>query len=405
MPNLQFFEDSFSWINHMHKTHTTQWVRYLHNAFIWSCPVCGDISPTEFASKQEMEQNLLRHFAESHSGVVEESRRRDIASVSGIPQHCPMYICPICGEHHHEKTPPELPSTPDRESTYLKEGEDPTARESTKALGSKKKQRFDVPMESNGDEEVRTTQGSMPPTADRASKRSRPIGVEKCISEHLKGLAVYFLNHLIEVETDDEDDTNSNESADTLLLGVLSLPSVGSKADPPQFQPAEYDGPPITNKEKEEVKICMERNSKELLESCDWDHSRRIPDPELSPDKLEDFFPDTNREGNERVWEGTDPRYVLAYVACILVVLELCKKALVDIEQRDNNTRHHIMQLQEYLTSFSTALNRFPWRDPNIKTRASGYVPVRATDLLDNPCKYRRIIFLQLLFLVFTPLC
>ncbi|KAF8861598.1 putative subtilisin, partial [Acephala macrosclerotiorum] len=136
MPNLQFFESRASWIDHMHKKHTTQWIRYLHNTFFWNCPVCHVHSPTEFTSKGEMEENLVEHMRGSHSDVVEESDRQYMASLSGVPQHRPVDICPICGEQSDDediKRPSEVVRDP--------------------------------------------------------SKTTRLTGVEKCIGDHLKALA------------------------------------------------------------------------------------------------------------------------------------------------------------------------------------------------------------------------
>src|SRR5262249_38602881 len=140
----------------------------------------------------------------------------------------------------------------------------------------------------------------------------------------------------------------SARSADTRLLSLASLPSVGSMADPPQFPPGHYDGPDSAGEEEGEAD-CIARNLKELGESWDWRGGFRAKDHQLSPEEVERLFPDEHRQGNEDIWSGMEPSYALSYAVCVLIVLDLCKKSLFAIEERKNNTRLERKLLEKHL--------------------------------------------------------
>ncbi|RDW85690.1 hypothetical protein BP5796_04015 [Coleophoma crateriformis] len=383
MSNLQYFDNCSSWINHMHKAHTTHWVRYLHNTYHWNCPVCHDISPIEFISKQEMEQNLIGHLGQSHSAIIKKSNRRHLASVSGVPRHRPLDTCPICGTHYQLMPLSETPDIPQNdEADYdTKDAAGSKVHDSGKATSSAKKACFEDSTISDSEERKQSTIADAALGLQlhniRSSKPTRLTGVEKCISEHIRGIAFHFSRRLIDDEYEDDsgnDHTSfaaSKVSVDSTLRALEHLSSIGSKADPPQFPLAHYyAGPAITDKEKEEVKLCITRNSKELLECYKWDDNRRVEDLKVPSTELENMFPDTYRKSNNRIWTGMDPRYALAYVACLMIILEICKKALVAIEDRKSN----IMHMHEQLEKFSYALKTFPGRDLDAKFDPRGYL-------------------------------
>jgi len=226
----------------MHKKHTTHWVRYLHNAFVWNCPACREVSTTEFASKDEVEEELVKHMSNHHSDAMEVSDLRSMAGLSVVPQHRPLDICPICGEQHEAQVPLAASQVAD---DIESEDEDPV--QTTKSLGSIKKKKelaFDVPPESQSKKQLSTHETELDPVSQSQSKltkkRTRLTKVEKCIRGHLKALAFYFSNRLIDDEDVDDIEVErksisvSRRSEDSRLVDLESLSSVESN-DPPAF--------------------------------------------------------------------------------------------------------------------------------------------------------------------------
>jgi len=82
---------------------------------------------------------------------------------------------------------------------------------------------------------------------------------------------------------------------------------------------------------------------------------------------------------------GLEPKYALAYAACILIVLDLCKRALSIMDQNDDTQNSYISgitELTEYLVTLPDALDDFLTPDANDESPQVDYVSVRAPQMI-----------------------
>lgn len=79
----------------MRTRHGMQWLDYVQESLQWVCPVCRDMSTSEFASKQLAEKDLKQHMLDMHS-TQENERYKCAIQVSIVTYYRPQHTCFIC---------------------------------------------------------------------------------------------------------------------------------------------------------------------------------------------------------------------------------------------------------------------------------------------------------------------
>ena len=243
MSNIQFFERRRHWIDHMHKVHTPLWIRYLHNPVVWNCSLCRLVSGADFISKEEMEASFIQHLQQSHPHT-EERERQHLVSSSVVPQPRSSEYCPICGTLHQQRAIPQ--SEPQSEATKG------NTRAGTQGLGAgatkeasksqcKPKVGFPTLEALDGEDRKRSAENSSAkPSTWRSTRATDDHGVENCIAEHLRALALNFSTRLIDDDQRDSD-VPSGRSSDSDRFELEDLPEVGSGEEPPRLPSGKSD--------------------------------------------------------------------------------------------------------------------------------------------------------------------
>jgi hypothetical protein len=313
-----------------------------------------------------MEASFFEHLKENHP-LVDNEDHQQLAEIGSMPQPRTSDLCPICSTRHQQRNIPQFLSTPAIDASG-----------STEMPASIRKQRVGfLDQEAPGSEENKhSADGSSPRRPTRRSTRAiDDHGVENCIAEHLKGLAFSFSMRLY-----DEDERASNLPSGGSIdsdLSELELPEVGPDDDPPCLpsgQCDEIDDFDIPDVEKEEMKKCIAENLKLLSEVWDYNANRQADESRLSHDKKEEWLPDIPRQSNEVVWNGTQPKFALAYAACVSILMELCRKALLNTRDEWNE---NIQGCLSYLIVYSTVLRGLHSLSPSSDGPKSAYFSVR----------------------------
>lgn len=168
MSKLRFFPSRESWARHMHIVHTTSWLESLHNGYEWSCSICHTPSTSTSSSRADVEDEFVKHVQTDHLDV-QPSDARLLATISCFPLPQPKDTCPICA-----KTRSKI--------ALLGEDDQPTAPTAA-----------DTALDS-APRIVRWAED----TVEKPSRHSDLSRVEKCVARHLKALALYFLNGLLD---------------------------------------------------------------------------------------------------------------------------------------------------------------------------------------------------------------
>ncbi|KAK4065581.1 hypothetical protein Trihar35433_7701 [Trichoderma harzianum] len=302
MSDIQFFERRRDWIDHMHKFHTPYWVQYMHKPLRWKCSLCCSDSTTEFISEEEVKKSFEEHLEQLHPHTdMKESHR--LVNNCAVPQLRPSEYCPICGTLHQ----PAIPLEPQSETTS-----DSGVRGTEDASQSQHepKVRFDAPEMPNGeDEECRAESPSSNSPNWRSARATDHQGVENCIAEHLRALALNFSARLIDDDDQQDSDASSSRSLDGDWPELESLPQKDYGDDPPKLPSCicdEIDRFPIPDEEKAEMRECIAKNLHDLCEQSDeqvswnfdWVDGYRVIEPNISEDERKRLFPDYCRPEN-----------------------------------------------------------------------------------------------------------
>lgn len=370
---LQFFSKIRNWKEHMRRTHTAQWIESLHNPLAWKCPVCCSTSVTESASKEQLQKDLIAHMEILHP-ELDEDDRRNLASVSGIPRLRPLNICPICGDHHQPKgrqEPVAIDNGSDMGDEALTAKEDITSY----APSGEKKIRFDLPTGSDTESDEDGAD-SLARQADQQSPQARDHDrIEKYIGQHLKALAFYFANRLLD-ENERDSNVPSRSSVESAFLDLGSLSDLETDDNAPRLpmeEPVEDISQESTSNtdEENEQRACILLNLLQLRR--DWGGDRRAPEPKLSPEQLRDMFPDNSHQRSDDTWNPIGPGNIIAYAACTLIVLELCQKIS---ESPSQLLQDEQLRLQRDCDIFSSVIRDFQRMEKRFHSR-SIFVQVR----------------------------
>ncbi|KAK3371807.1 hypothetical protein B0T24DRAFT_337732 [Lasiosphaeria ovina] len=221
MSELQFFASRESWARHMHAVHTPSWLESLHNGYKWRCSICYTAS-TSTLSRAEVEDDFVKHVQTNHPKV---SDAKLLATICCFTTPQPRDICPICAKTHLEPT-----SLGQDDGPRNSKAADTAPDSSTKM--------------------VRFAEG----TLEKPSRHPNLSSVEKCVAQHLKALALYFLNHLLdgtELEVVDpgfhvvdvcvsQSDFNESNSEDVVDI-VLDIPASPTADTSGGGNPADVD--------------------------------------------------------------------------------------------------------------------------------------------------------------------
>lgn len=304
----------------MRRTHTSLWIKHLHNTVIWKCTLCGLQKPKSYESEEE----LLVHMERAHD-EIEEAELRDIARSSRVPESRPVNACPICGDSH---LPQRLHTS--EESMKLADDVPPSHKGKTK---QKKKAgvRFDTPDDPIQDTKVDSaSRKDIPPETSQEMKDHDRI--EKYVGKHLQALAYYFSNLLMDDREDHQDSSaGKNSVASSNELEEVSEDDVDATPlkfeydeDPPKFPVYFPDDHHFTDEEAE----LIGRNRHELQETWNWNSRGRVSEPALMAEELEQMFPDTYRRDMSTIWQGVPPEQALVIAALIFLGMEFCKKMI-----------------------------------------------------------------------------
>ncbi|KAL5089321.1 hypothetical protein Trisim1_005883 [Trichoderma cf. simile WF8] len=299
MPDIQFFERRRDWIDHMHKFHEPQWIQFMHKPSRWKCSLCCSLSAAEFFSEEEVKMSFREHLKQSHphTDTKELHHLVDNCEVLGYrsPEHCP-----ICGTLHQ----PAIPLEPQSETTS---GSGSKGTEDAAQSQHEPKVRFAAPETPNGEDEECPAESSSLNSQDwRSSTRATDgQGVENCIAEHLRALALTFSARLIDDDDGDQphSDLTSSRSLDGDWPEPESLPQEDYGHDPPRLFLGicdEIDRFPIPDEEKAEMRECIAKNLHDLCEKSDeqvrwnfdWVDGYRVIEPNISEDERKRLFPD-----------------------------------------------------------------------------------------------------------------
>ncbi|KAK4082401.1 uncharacterized protein Triagg1_2213 [Trichoderma aggressivum f. europaeum] len=273
MSGIQFFERRRDWIYHMHEFHSSIWIPPMLDLWRWECSLCCSDSDTEFIFEEGVKTSFMEHLEQSHPDTDTESRQ-GLVNNCAVPHFRSPDHCPICGTLHQ----PAIPLEPQSE-TASNSG----AKETEKAAQSqhKPKVRFAAPERPTGeDERCPAESSSLDPQDWRSTRATGDQGVENCIAEHLRELALYFSDRL----NDDDDQRDSDISSGD-----------------------EIDRFPVPDEEKVEIRECIARNLRELCEKRDeqtnwnfnWVDGHRIAEPNMSDEERERLFPENDHPGND----------------------------------------------------------------------------------------------------------
>ncbi|PTB51390.1 hypothetical protein M431DRAFT_19399 [Trichoderma harzianum CBS 226.95] len=296
MSDIQFFERRKDWIDHMHKFHTPYWAQYMHKPLRWKCSLCCSDSTTEFISEEEVKTSFEKHLEQLHPHTDMKELHR-LVNNCAVPQLRSSEYCPICGTLHQ----PAIPFEPQSETTS-----DSGARGTEDASQSQHelKVRFDAPETPNGeDEECRAESPSSNSPNWRSTRATDHQGVENCIAEHLRALALNFSARLIDDDDQQDSDASSSRSLDGDWPELESLPQEDYGDDPPKLPSCicdEIDRFPIPDEEKAEMRECIAKNLHDLCEKSDeqvswnfdWVDGYRVIEPNIPKEERERLFPD-----------------------------------------------------------------------------------------------------------------
>jgi hypothetical protein len=271
--NLQFFADAESWIDHMRRTHTSMWIRHLHNEVIWKCALPhAQGKPQEYSTEEDL---FSRHMAIEHA-AVSERKLHLLASSGAIPVPRAVDICPICGDTH----------TPVKRSKARTQQEEVNSDSNSNSEESEETSKvIEVPRTPKV-QFVLTPEPLEDAAAEEPVIRKVPLPrdvqdhrrIEKYISKHLKALALYFTRYLL-ASKEDAGDAARARSVDDAFSNSLS-----GFIDPP---PHPEESASLTSYFDDEE---AERISRELLEEVIdpswtvWENlHQQWPDPLQKP--------------------------------------------------------------------------------------------------------------------------
>ncbi|KAJ5511152.1 hypothetical protein N7453_003255 [Penicillium expansum] len=185
----------------MQTIHTPQWIRYIHNPLSWKCPEpeCHSTSTIEFASEKEAQEGLINHMKQEHF-ELDEDELHHLASVSIIPKPRAVDICPICGDDHKPKNPPQQSSGnfEYKSSTHRATPHPQAARKGKVAI-------FDVPDASGSEDDTHFVDNPTRRAQQRSLGSRGPLGndhsrIETHIGRHLSNMAFHFSSRLIKIQ-------------------------------------------------------------------------------------------------------------------------------------------------------------------------------------------------------------
>jgi hypothetical protein len=381
MSNIQFFKRRRHWIDHMHKVHTPLWIRYLHNPVVWNCSLCRTVSGADFISKAEMEASFNEHLKKSHPHT-EEKEWQHLVRSSVVSQPRSSEYCPICGTRHQQRAIPQ--PEPQSEAT----------NEASKSQRKPNVGFADLDALDGEDIKRSAENSSAKPSSWRSTRAIDDHGVENCIAEHLRALALNFSSRLIDDDQRDSD-VPSGRTSDSDRFELENLPEIGPGDEPPKLPSGNYDEIDrlvISDKEKLEMKECITKNLESLCVNSDtqidWKFDwldGRVIEPNIFDEEWGTFFSDNRSRGNDVIWSGMDPIRVPAYVACLFIIIELCKEVLLSSEKGENENKLPIQQCLDQAEAFSKAQQAiFSDLHPVDKVKKSPFVLVGNIHLLEQ---------------------
>ncbi|KAH7348965.1 kinase-like domain-containing protein [Rhexocercosporidium sp. MPI-PUGE-AT-0058] len=276
--NLQFFADAESWIDHMRRTHTSMWIRHLHNEVIWKCPLPHAQSmPQEYSTEDDL---FSRHMTIEHADVSERKLHL-LASSGAIPVPRAVDICPICGDTHipvkRSKAHIQQEGVNSDSNSDSEESE-----EASKVIEVRRTPKVQFVLTPDPLEDA---------AAERPVMHKAPLPwdvqdhrrIEKYISKHLKALALYFTRYLL-ASKEDAGDAARARSLDDAFSNSLS-----DFIDPPP-RPVEspWPTPFFHNEEAESI-------SRQLIEhdiDPSWTVREKLhqwTDPPLEPSREQEW--------------------------------------------------------------------------------------------------------------------
>lgn len=284
MSDIQFFERRRDWIDHMHKFHTPHWIQYMHKPLRWKCSLCCSDSNTEFISEEEAKSSFKEHLEQSHPHT-DTKELHHLVDNCAVPQFRSSEHCPICGTLHQPAIPLESDSGP-------------RGTEDASHSQHKPKVRFAAPETPNGEDEECLVESPW-----RSTRATDGQGVENCIAEHLRALALNFSARLIDDAKQRDSDAPPSRSSDSDRFELESLPQEGLEDDSPRLPSCicdEIDRFPIPNEEKAEMRECIAKNLHDLSEESDeqinwnfnWIDGYRVREPNIPDEERERLFPD-----------------------------------------------------------------------------------------------------------------
>jgi hypothetical protein len=185
----------------MQTAHSALWIKHLPNR-VWRCPL-PHVKVETFSSEEDL---LESHLRPEHESLPDQTLR-SIAHNGSIAHPLRVDLCPICGDEHR----PQNRQVDQREQ----HGEDPesdtelTGKQAPKAT-AKPSVRFAVKDDATYQtKDTKGVEGSSLISSDAAGCPS-PEAVahkrmERYVGKHLKALAFFFAQNLIEEENGDED--------------------------------------------------------------------------------------------------------------------------------------------------------------------------------------------------------
>lgn len=228
----------------------------------------------DFISKEEMEASFVEHLQQYHPDI-EKRQWQHLIINCGVPQPRSLEICPICRTSHQPRVIPQFESQSEvtKENTGA-ETQNSEAQATKDASQSQHNSRvvFAAPEVSDDEDRKRSAENSSPKPSTWCSTRATDDhGVENCIADHLKALALNFSIRLIDDDQRDSD-VPSGRSSDSDRLELDDLPEVGSEDDPPRIPSGkcdEIDMFSIPEEEKVEMKNCIAKNVQALCVESD----------------------------------------------------------------------------------------------------------------------------------------
>jgi hypothetical protein len=207
----------------MRNVHSSLWIKHLPNR-IWICPLPHD-KIEEFSSEEDLLQNHLR--TATHAKLSDQTRE-SIAHSSSVNRTRQVHICPICGDEHRPRNRQldrneERGDNPDFEAKLIGKEAPNNAAKPRVHFAVNNDTTYQTGAIENAEEDPDHTIGTMDNSSPEGIAHQR---MEIYIGKHLKALAFFFVQNLLE-----EDDENTSSEVRARSIDSLDLASFSSFSD------------------------------------------------------------------------------------------------------------------------------------------------------------------------------